>query len=338
MDASMKQPCAGVSVAQNGPAATAAPAIAPPQPAASPTIDRVRQTWAEVLDLDAVGPDDDFFEIGGNSVIVASAVARLGARFGIDLPLRAVFEAPTPAEMAELIDERLESQEREPSVGFTPFFPDWVIPLQREGSGRPVFVFPAGHDEMRALTIDAQIAAHVGRDHPFWGLRRVDPHLERLRAEGIPMLAAEYVAQMQRIQEEGPYLLFATCAGGYLAWEVASRFLAAGEAIAGILFFEVPLGRDFDKLIPGQTPAHTARPWELSLAYRPRPLPVDLTHILTDDWAARGWGDPWQRVALGSFETVIIPVKAIGTQAYLARRQEIIAEHVRRWIEKAEDE
>src|SRR3954451_20949830 len=69
------------------------------------TIALVQATFAHVLNLNAVGPDDDFFELGGNSLIVATAVARLGERLGIDLPMRALFEAPTPIEMAELVTE-----------------------------------------------------------------------------------------------------------------------------------------------------------------------------------------------------------------------------------------
>ena len=104
------------------------------------------------------GHDDDFFELGGNSLIVAAAVARLGERLGIDLPMRALFEAPTPIEMAELVTELPGEHERDPSFRMTPTLSDWVIPLQGEGSGRPVFVFPAGHGGLAALAYEAKVA------------------------------------------------------------------------------------------------------------------------------------------------------------------------------------
>jgi acyl carrier protein len=292
----------------------------------------IGETWAEILGLPAVGPDDDFFELGGNSLIVAAAVARLGERLGIELPMRALFEAPTPVEMAELIAELRDER----AAGMTPFLPDWVIPLQREGTGRPIFVFPAGDNEMRALAIDAQIAAHVGRDHPFWGFRREDSHLSQAREDGVPTLAAEYIRQMRIIQGAGPFLLFGNCAGGYLAWEVARQLLAAGEEIAGVLFYEVPLRPDFDRLMPGFTPAHISREWHLSLYYRPEPLPVSLTHLMTDSWHARDSGAAWRKVSRGAYETVVIPVETIGATTFMAMRQEIIAGHVRDWIERSE--
>jgi hypothetical protein len=259
----------------------------------------------------------------------------LSERLGFDLPLIALFDAPTPVELVELIDElRAEQAERVDDI--TPAIPEWVIPLQPEGNGRPIFIFPAGPNEMGALAIDARIAGFVGRRHPFWGLRRDHPALDAARAEGVPALARAYVEQMRTIQGEGPFLLFANCVGGYLAWETARLLLAAGEEVAGILFYEVPLRADFDRLLPGITPAHASRPWHLSQVYRPQPLPVDLIHLMTEGWYDRGWWMPWLRVVHGTHETAVISSADLGARSPRGRREELIARHVRSWIAQAE--
>ena len=293
----------------------------------------VQETWAELLGLDALGPDDDFFELGGHSLMAAGAVARLGERLGLDLPPLALFEAPTAREMAELVAEVRDGRRPHPDTGVTPFRPAWVIPLQREGSGRPVFVFPAGHHELTALTVEARVAAHVGREHPFWGFGRDDPQLDRARAGGVVSMAAEYVAQMRTIQGKGPYLLYANCAGGAYAWEAARQLLAAGDGIAGILFFEVALDSALTSPGSGVTPAHVSAPPVAPEHYRPPPLPVDLTLLMTRFWQERRWSDAWQRVALGSAETVVIPGE---TETAFDHRDERIARHVHDWIEQAE--
>jgi acyl carrier protein len=299
----------------------------------------VQETWAETLDVFSVGPDDAFFELGGDSLMVATAVARLGERLGIDLPPRALFEAPTPAEMAELIEELHGARDCAPLAGITPFVPDWVVPLQREGAGRPVFVFPAGHAEVPSLAREAQVASLAGRDHPFWGFRRDHPHLERAREDGVSRLATEYVNQMRTIQGTGPYLLYANCVGGYLAWDVAGQLLAAGDEIAGILFYEVPLRSDFDTLLRGSTPAHTSSPWGLSHYYRPHPLPVDLTLLMTEAWHDRGWSTSWQRVARGTVETIVMSKDLEGCQdlAGAAKVIHMTAGHVRDWIQRMDE-
>ena len=106
-------------------------------------VELVQDVWAEILTLETIGPDDDFFELGGHSLIVASAVARLGERLGIDLPLHVLFAAPTPAEMATLIDTLLHGPESGQPAIMLQFSPTGSFPcsvrvrVARFSSSRP---------------------------------------------------------------------------------------------------------------------------------------------------------------------------------------------------------
>jgi acyl carrier protein len=66
----------------------------------TPIEEMVVDTWLEVLGLTRIGVEDDFFELGGNSLLATQVVARLARRLGISVPLRALFERPTPSELA----------------------------------------------------------------------------------------------------------------------------------------------------------------------------------------------------------------------------------------------
>jgi hypothetical protein len=183
------------------------------------------------------------------------------------------------------------------------------------------------------MAVEAKIARCVGSDRPFWGIGHDDSHRDLVRQAGVAALGAAYARQLQAVQPEGPFLLYGNCLGGYLAWETALQLLAAGREIGAILFFEVPLRSDYATVKPGPMPVHSDNVWRLAHYYRPPELPVNLTHLMTTGWQTARWWAAWQELALGSYETVIIPGE---TEAAFEQREERIARHVREWIGSAE--
>ncbi|WP_437561756.1 amino acid adenylation domain-containing protein [Sorangium sp. So ce542] len=81
-----------------------APAALPERAPATPTEQALAGVWGEVLGRDGLGTTDDFFALGGHSLLAVQVVARARRLFGVDLPLRAAFDAPTIAALAERID------------------------------------------------------------------------------------------------------------------------------------------------------------------------------------------------------------------------------------------
>jgi acyl carrier protein len=63
--------------------------------------------WAEVLGVDRVGVHDDFFDLGGHSLLGVQLVSRVREMFGVKLSVRTVFTSATVAEMAELVEEEM---------------------------------------------------------------------------------------------------------------------------------------------------------------------------------------------------------------------------------------
>nr|WP_277815238.1 non-ribosomal peptide synthetase [Dietzia sp. B19] len=61
--------------------------------------------WEEVLDRDGFGMHDDFFALGGHSLVAAKAVTRIRATFGVDLPVREIFDHTSIAELAKVVDD-----------------------------------------------------------------------------------------------------------------------------------------------------------------------------------------------------------------------------------------
>ncbi|GKX35356.1 MAG: hypothetical protein MnENMB40S_29740 [Rhizobiaceae bacterium MnEN-MB40S] len=67
---------------------------------------QIASIWAKALTIDEVGPDDDFFDLGGHSMIASGILGDVASRFGCALTLPDMIDANTPALMARLVMER----------------------------------------------------------------------------------------------------------------------------------------------------------------------------------------------------------------------------------------
>lgn len=293
----------------------------------------IRSEWASHLGVSNVDPDDDFFDLGGSSLNAAEAMANLGERLGVELPVRSLFEAPTAAEMASLVRE-IQGLERGGQStgaidGVTPFYEPWVVPLHTMGARRPIWVFPGGMGGVWTLKRDAQVATLVGSGHPFFGFQRDPSPIGYGRDDWIEAVAATYVEQIRLIQGRGPYLLYGICAGGSLAWETAAQLLASGEKIAGMLFYEVALApHSYSATLPPQAGR--------SCRYRPVALPVNLTLLMTEAWQAQDRSAGWKLLAEGEVDAIVMPGDTPGAHNLYANRMPTIAAHLRDWIARSE--
>jgi len=122
------------------------------EPPRGPVEESLAAIWAGVLELERIGRNEEFFELGGHSLLATRVVSRVREAFGVDLPLRALFEAPTVAGLARAVEERLGSAVAPPLVRMAPVDRTGELPLsfaqerlwfldQLEG-GEPIYNVP----------------------------------------------------------------------------------------------------------------------------------------------------------------------------------------------------
>ncbi|MFI9243631.1 amino acid adenylation domain-containing protein [Streptomyces sp. NPDC053086] len=258
--------------------------------------------WAELLgrEPDTVGLDDDFFELGGHSLLAARLMAAVARRFGVRLPLTALFEAPTVARFAELIAAGSEHS--------------LILSLRAPVTPAPLFLLhPAGGDVMAYR----QLVTLLPEGREVLGIRSRALSGEA-EADSLAAMAAQYVDVIRERRPTGPYHLAGWSMGGALAVEVAAGLEAAGEQVALVALLDsaVPGEGEPDPLLAPAVALADSLPGldvtaedTTALRHRVRGLPLAERLKLLITWAEeRG--------------SRILPSEALLRQAELAERHE----------------
>ena len=255
-----------------------APAAANGRRPASPLEEELCRAVADLLGLARVGPDDDFFDLGGDSLLAARLARRLS------LPLHAVFETPTVAGLAA-------GQVRRAAV----------LPIRADGDLAPLFCLPPAGGLASCYTPLGDVL-HPAR--PVYGLQLTGDE----PAEDLDGLAAALVERIRAIRPAGPYHLLGWSFGGYLAHAAATALRAAGERVGLLAILDAHPGLA-PHPDPGSSPeplrAAAAHQTRLVAAHTPGVFDGDLLFFTTTggDWAPHVTGRIDRvRVHCGHFE------------------------------------
>ena len=185
---------------------------------------KLSRIWQEVLGVEIIGLDQNYFDLGGDSSLAVHLFAQIEQVFKVKLPLATLFDAPTVGELAEILRREVSTS------GWSP-----LVAIQNSGSRPPFFcVHGAGGN----ILIYRDLARHLGVNQPFYGLQ--SPALDGScpPMERIEDMATLYAKEMRKMQTHGPYFLGGYCMGGTVALEVAQQIQAQGEQVALLALFD----------------------------------------------------------------------------------------------------
>ena len=177
--------------------------------------------WREILGLKTVGVTDNFFDLGGHSLMAVRLMNEIRKSTGVNLPLTALFQGATIERLANL-------------VRGTETIPPAVAHQIQAGGNRPP-LFAAVLAGVNALGY-IPLAKHLGSEQPFYTLQSPGPGPQAQRkpytAEEYEIVGSEYVRAMRSVQPTGPYYICGTCEGARIAFEMTRILEAAGETVA----------------------------------------------------------------------------------------------------------
>jgi thioesterase domain-containing protein/acyl carrier protein len=185
--------------------------------------------WRELLDLQELHPDDDFFDLGGHSLTGVQLFSRIKSKYGIDLGLSTLFEARTVRELAKHICELSQNASGDP--------PTWssLVAVQPKGSKPPVFWLPGAFGT--SMLAFREISLLLGPEQPAYGFEAKMPE-ENEELETVQQRASRFVSEMRSLQPQGPYSLIGFCGGGFIAYEMAQQLAAVGEKVRMLAMVE----------------------------------------------------------------------------------------------------
>jgi enterobactin synthetase component F len=175
--------------------------------------------WCEVFELEKIGVHDSFFDLGGDSLTAARMISRLRELMKQDIPLAAIFEASTIAELSE----QLQSQKAVDPLGI-------LLPLKSAGTASPLFCI---HPVIGLSWAYTGLGRYLNSEQNLYGIqaRGLTTESNSRLPQSIAEMANEYIEHIRRVQPAGPYKLLGWSMGGLLAHEVTRRLEADGEEI-----------------------------------------------------------------------------------------------------------
>lgn len=193
-----------------------AAAPAPQQASMTALAGELLGIWRECLENQALGPDDDFFEKGGDSLSAVGLLTLISQRLQIDLALYDLARHPTPRQLADAI----ESPKPDELQG--------LIAIHPHGQKPPLFAVAGRFGHSLKLL---KLAKKLDPGQPFYALQPPAMDWEQAGCRELQDMAAHYVGMVRRVQEHGPYRLFGESFGGLMVYEMALQLRAAGEAV-----------------------------------------------------------------------------------------------------------
>jgi thioesterase domain-containing protein/acyl carrier protein len=186
--------------------------------------------WSKTLDASQIGIHDNFFDLGGHSLIAVKLIAQIEAEFDCKLPIVQLMQTPTIADIALYID-KIENNDNEDSL---------LVSLQAEGDDTPVFCI---HGVGGNIHTFAALAKQLGNNRPFYAIQSSGLLEHAEIHHSVATMVEAYIKEIEHKHPSGPLILAGHSMGGVIAFEIASYFKKQGRDVEQLILLDSPSPR-----------------------------------------------------------------------------------------------
>ncbi len=178
----------------------------------------IADIWADLLNLETVGIDENFFDLGGSSLLAVKLITEIEEKTGVSLPISVLFDSPNVSRLAEV-------------VGGEKWKPRWKAMVAiNDVSGHkntPLFLVPPSATSAIHF---AELAKHLETDYPVYSFTPLGLDTDKEPQNRVEDMAALYLREIRDIQPNGPYQIAGSCFGNLVAYEMAQQLENQGES------------------------------------------------------------------------------------------------------------
>jgi thioesterase domain-containing protein len=194
--------------------------------------------WKDVLKHENINRKDDFFNIGGHSLLAIDLIQKMNDRIGEYWLLGDLFSNPTVEKLGKLAQDKL------------PKSTDFVVCLQSEGKKDPIFC-------VLGMNLYRELAMSMGKTRPVYGLFlpieqklinniREGKYIENKQLTAGEM-ARDYIREIKKIKPEGPYHILGVSYGGVVAFEIIRQLEIMGELPGSLFMLDTRLSKGISR-------------------------------------------------------------------------------------------
>lgn len=188
----------------------------------SDLVDILTSIWERVLQKSPICIHENFFDLGGDSLLAVALFTEIERKTGRELPSIAIYDAPTIASLALLLEQTKSSR-------FDP-----LVRL-RSGTGEPLFIVHSlGGNVMEFFRLGERLESH----RSMYAIQARGLDGTETPLDNIEAMAKYYTDAIKALQPHGPYFLAGYCFGGVVALEIAQRLSSDGEKVALLAFLD----------------------------------------------------------------------------------------------------